>query len=284
MIQYSKLGIMQGRFSPPFKNNIQHFPVNYWQNEFHILKEFGLGCIEWVYEFPNIKQNPLHFSNQCEEIKYNASQSGIRVSAVVADYFMINHILEANANKQKENILVLKQLIKNCALVDIPIVELPFVDSSSLSKERFTELVDVLGPICIYAQDKGIKISLETDLPPQEFRLLLELFSPHRIYVNYDMGNSASLGLNPSEEIEILGSYILNVHIKDRLLAGTTVPLGKGTVDFESVFSALKNVDYKEDFILQTARQDITGYQYQKSPIESIKEYINFLNPWILKS
>jgi L-ribulose-5-phosphate 3-epimerase len=284
MIQYSKLGIMQGRLSPPFNNNIQHFPVNHWRDEFHILKEFGLACMEWVYEFPNIERNPLHLPNQCEEIKHIALQTGIKVNTVVADYFMVNHILEENASKQRKNLLVLKQLINHCALVDIPIVELPFVDSSSLSREQFTELVDVLSPICVFAKDKGIKISFETALPPQDFRRLLEMFSPHLIYVNYDMGNSASLGFNPSEEIGVLGSYIINVHIKDRLLAGTTVPLGKGNVDFESVFSALKNVDYKEDFILQTARQDITGYQYQQSPIESIKEYINFLKPWILKS
>ena len=38
------------------------------------------------------------------------------------------------------------------------------------------------------------------------------------------------------------------------------------------------------DFILQAARQDITGYDILKMPNETIKEYIDFLNPWVSKS
>ena len=36
--------------------------------------------------------------------------------------------------------------------------------------------------------------------------------------VNYDTGNSASLGYDPSEEISVYGHRIINVHIKDRKL------------------------------------------------------------------
>ena len=43
-----------------------------------------------------------------------------------------------------------------------------------------------------------------------------------------DIGNSASLGLNPLDEFEAFGDRILNVHVKDRVLGGTTVPLGLG--------------------------------------------------------
>jgi hexulose-6-phosphate isomerase len=44
------------------------------------------------------------------------------------------------------------------------------------------------------------------------------------------------------------------VHVKDRVLHGTTVPLGTGNAKFERVFAALRRAGYRGDFILQTAR------------------------------
>jgi len=46
----------------------------------------------------------------------------------------------------------------------------------------------------------------------------------------------------------------MNVHIKDRMLGGTTVPLGTGNANFEVIFSELSRLNYEGNFILQTAR------------------------------
>ena len=53
--------------------------------------------------------------------------------------------------------------------------------------------------------------------------------------INYDIGNSACLGYDPEEEINNYGDRIYNVHIKDRLLHGSTVPLGSGNADIKSI-------------------------------------------------
>ena len=42
--------------------------------------------------------------------------------------------------------------------------------------------------------------------------------------------------------------------MKDRVLGGTTVPLGTGSADFDAVFAALSQVNYRGNLILQTAR------------------------------
>lgn len=42
--------------------------------------------------------------------------------------------------------------------------------------------------------------------------------------------------------------------MKDRLLGGTTVPLGTGNANFEAVFKALGKIGYDGLVILQTAR------------------------------
>ena len=106
------------------------------------------------------------------------------------------------------------------------------------------------------------------------------MFLPHKVYVNFDMGNSAANGFNPKEEIQLLSKDIINVHIKDRVLGGSTVPLGEGNTDFSEVFSQLQNVNYSGDFILQAARQDI-GKKSNKDFIETILQYIKFLEPYI---
>lgn len=50
------------------------------------------------------------------------------------------------------------------------------------------------------------------------------------------------------------GHRITNVHVKDRMLGGTTVPLGTGAAKMREVFCGLKASQYGGNFILQTAR------------------------------
>ena len=47
--------------------------------------------------------------------------------------------------------------------------------------------------------------------------------------VNYDSGNSASLGYRPRDEFAAYGSRVGSVHLKDRRLGAGTAPLGRGT-------------------------------------------------------
>ncbi len=89
------------------------------------------------------------------------------------------------------------------------------------------------------------------------------------------------LGFDPVEEIHLLGEFIVNVHIKDRVKGGGTVPLGFGDTDFSSVFTALKKINYSEDLILQAARQDLKEHKVKKGITKTIKDYIAFIEPYI---
>jgi hexulose-6-phosphate isomerase len=83
---------------------------------------------------------------------------------------------------------------------------------------------------------------------------LLEWLHDSRFRINYDSGNSASLGYRPREEFAAYGARIGSVHVKDRVLGGGTVPLGEGNTDFASFFDCLGRVNYTGDFTLQVAR------------------------------
>ena len=94
----------------------------------------------------------------------------------------------------------------------------------------------------------------ESDYVPRDLARFIARLDPDLFGINYDMGNSAALGFNPHKEFAAYGQRVFNVHVKDRVLGGTTVPLGTGSVNFDAVFAALAQINYRGNFILQTAR------------------------------
>ena len=270
----NKIGIMQGRLSPPKKNLIQHFPKD-WQTEFDHCKSLGLKSIEWVFEEPDIKFNPIFNPELFENFLNIKKKFDIEVNSVVADYFMKNKLFQENNSNTEKNINTLKTLIINCYKLNIKIIELPLVDSSALqNEENMREFKSNLNDLLSFAESLNVKISLETDLEPEKFLNYIKTFNSKNLYVNFDMGNSASNGFDPEKEIEILSEYIINVHIKDRIYKGNTVELGKGDVDFKKVFKMLKKIGYANDLILQAYREDINNEK--KNYLKSVQKYKNF--------
>ena len=45
-------------------------------------------------------------------------------------------------------------------------------------------------------------------------KTFIDQLSPDNYGINYDIGNSAAMGFDPKEEIQVYGQRILNVHIK----------------------------------------------------------------------
>ena len=161
----------------------------------------------------------------------------------------------------------------------IPIIEIPFVDSSSLkAQDNVEQMVENLQEIVDSATSQNVKITLETDLPPPDFKNLLEKFGSN-IGANYDTGNSASLGYDVTEELLTLKPWLANIHIKDRLYRGGTVPLGSGDVDFDLVFSNLVKINYNGHLIIQGARED----QKMFRPQDTCKKYLEFVQNYLIK-
>jgi hexulose-6-phosphate isomerase len=149
----------------------------------------------------------------------------------------------------------LEWLLGQCHLAGVRHVVLPFVDNSRIDSSQ-----DRLDVIRLFQKLKetldrlDLQIHLETSLGPEEFRSLLEEIGQPRVRINYDSGNSASLGYSAETEWDTYGKFIGSVHIKDRLKGGGTVPLGSGHADFAALARCLKRFDYQGRFILQVAR------------------------------
>jgi L-ribulose-5-phosphate 3-epimerase len=263
------IGIMQGRLSPKINDSIQAFPQKYWKNEFKIASECNFDSIEWIVDD---YKNPIMNKTEIQEIGKIASEFNIKINSVCCDFFMDKLLFRVSDKQQKENLAILKKIIEHAHCLGIKILEIPLVDSSSLkNKDEENQLVSNLNKILQYAEDSEIIIGLETDYAPQKIIKFLKNFKSKNIALNYDTGNSASLGYDPKEELTILGKYIKNIHIKDRKLHGNTVNFGEGDVDFDLFFSTLKNINYKGDLILQGARIE------NENPKEVCIKYRDFI-------
>ena len=147
------------------------------------------------------------------------------------------------------------QLLRHSAAIGVNRIVIPFVDASAIhSAEDLDVVEEALNRGLKFADETGVEIHLETSLGPAEFAKLLDRIPHAKLKVNYDSGNSASLGFSPADEFAAYGDRIGSVHIKDRVLHGGTVPLGTGNADFPALFSCLKKLDYRGDFTLQVAR------------------------------
>jgi hexulose-6-phosphate isomerase len=249
-----QIGIMQGRLSPRIDGKIQAYPAKTWQKEFEIAKEIGYSAIEWIVEKP-LEINALMSKSGMQEIKEIILKTGVRVDYVCADIFMQQPLVRMSEKIKEENKKILEQILINSKEIGAIGVEIPFVDASSIKTEsEIQELISVTEDAFKLAGEIGINVSLETDLNAKEFKKLLEKINLDHVKANYDIGNSASLGYEPLEELENYGQKILNVHVKDRKLGSTTVPLGTGNADIRCVFEKLDEIGYTGGITMQAAR------------------------------
>ena len=265
----NEIGIMQGRLSPRIDGKIQAYPASTWQKEFEIAQEIGYAAIEWIVE-KHVETNALMTDSGKAEIKKVIASTGVRIDYVCADIFMQQPLVRMAEDTKSQNKEYLATILKNAKEVGAIGVEIPFVDNSSIKNEKEKqEFIGVMEDAFKLAKDLDLKISLETDLPPIDFQELLENIDLDHVQANYDIGNSASLGFDPKEEIEAYGLKILNVHVKDRKLGSTTVPLGTGNANINYVFQKLKEIGYIGGLTMQAARGE--------NDIETAKEQLQYV-------
>jgi hexulose-6-phosphate isomerase len=269
-----EIGIMQGRLSPRIDGKIQAYPANTWQKEFEIAKEIGYSGIEWIVEKP-LAINAMMSKSGMTEIKEIISKTGVKIDYVCADIFMQQPLVRMSQEIKEENKEILQDILINAKEVGAICVEIPFVDASSIKSEsEINELISCMQEAFELSKEIGMQISLETDLNPTSFKELLERINLNHVRANYDIGNSASLGFDPVEEIDAIGSRILNVHIKDRKLGGTTVPLGTGDADIRLSLSRLSEINYLGGITIQAAR-GTDEIEVAKSQLKYTLEIIN---------
>jgi hexulose-6-phosphate isomerase len=247
--------IMQGRLLSPGGRSIQSFPRDRWRDEFALAAEAGLDAIEWIYDLQDADANPLATDSGVAEMRALSRQHGIAVVSLCADYFLERPFVRVALDGLGDLTGYLIWLIGRCRQAGITRVVLPFVDAARIDtpqdERRAVEVLRQVLPTCAAT---GVELHLETSLAPGAFSSLLAQVPDPLLRVNYDSGNSASLGYDVACELAAYGTSIGRVHIKDRIRGGGTVPLGTGDADLPALFSGLAGLRYQGDYVLQVAR------------------------------
>ena len=271
-----QIGFVQGRLSPLINGRIQAFPVAYWLDELSHASKHNFTLIEWTVDYLTFQKNALliDFDSCAHALRKN----GLRVNSLTCDFIMEKPFYRCKKSEKDRLLHDLRQVIHSTGkLKQNTILVIPLVDNGALKNKNEENIVlSVVESLYPLLKHYGLKIAFESNYPPERLRTFIMRFNSTFVGVNYDMGNSASLGFCAKNEIKCYGEHIINVHVKDKLHKGVSVPLGKGDVDFNAVFSTLKDVGYQGDFILQTAR--CTDSQHAEALVkyrDLISTYLN---------
>ena len=250
-----RIGFMQGRLVDKIKKKIQYFPDDNWYEEIKIAKLEKFNLMEWTINYENIKKNPL-FNGKIKKLSKIISNNEFQIKSVTCDFFMQKPFFKEKLNyKKKQYLKDISNVIKNCNKLNFKYIILPLVDNSSISNiNEEKELIQTIRKEII-PQLKNLKILFEIDYKPGKVLTFIKKFNSNKVGINYDTGNSASLNYNIIDEMKYF-KFVKNIHIKDREKFGNTVRLGTGNWNYKVFFNQIKKINYKGNFILQTARSN----------------------------
>ncbi|MBF0531658.1 MAG: sugar phosphate isomerase/epimerase [Candidatus Omnitrophica bacterium] len=255
MMDVSRIGFIQGRLSPQIGQKIQAFPGPYWKEEFPLARSCGFSRMEWTLDQEGLFENPLLRPEGRELIRELCRENNLMIGSVTGDFFMQAPFFKAAGSIREELFDQLVAVIEGCAAARVPILVLPLVDQGRIEdagqEEGFFAYAAKLDQ---RLRAHGMMICLESDLPPEKLGIFLQGLDPLLWGVNYDIGNSAAFGFDYRQEIPRLATWIKNVHVKDRVRGGGTVPLGQGQADIRGAIHLLEACGYRGNYILQTAR------------------------------
>lgn len=251
----AKIGFMQGRLSPQVDGKIQAFPWDKWRDEFPAAQAIGIELMEWTLDHDRLAENPLMTAEGQAEIRALSQKHNVDVVSLTGDIFMQMPFWRVTGADREERLAEFEAVASACSQVGIKFIVVPLVDNGAMkTPDEEAAVISEFGKRADWLKARGLAVVFECDYPPAQLAAFIARFPQGQFGINYDIGNSAALGYDSAEEIATYFPRILNVHIKDRKLGGTTVPLGTGNARLGSTIADLVERGYRGFYILQTAR------------------------------
>ena len=247
-----KLSITQGRHLGIINQRIQIFPEKNWQKELQLFNLTKLKFIEWVVSIDNLNKNPICQIDGYKIIKRCLRKNKIKCRSVDLDFVVKENPLEFSNKKMNNFIKKIEIISLNAVQIGIKHLIFPFLENSRpntiIKRKKLILLLNKIREIT----PKKLFILIETDLKPSMLLVLIKKMK-NKIFINYDLGNSASKNYNFNEEKKYF-KFVKIIHLKDRIKNGSTVRFGQGNANFKKMFAFLIKNKNKYDFNLQPAR------------------------------
>jgi L-ribulose-5-phosphate 3-epimerase len=272
----SAIGFMQGRLCSLVDGKIQSFPWEHWRSEFPVAQRLGLRMMEWTLDQERLYENPLLTSQGQKEIRDLCARHDMSLPSLTGDCFMQAPFWKAQGQERADLERDFLAVARACHAVGIEMIVVPLVDNGGLaSRPQEDEVVEFMLAHAGLFASLSLRIIFECDFAPAELARFIARLPGDGFGVNYDIGNSAALGFDPADEFAAYGERVVNVHVKDRILGGTTVPLGTGNANFPKVFGLLQRQNYRGNYIMQTARAG------DERHAEALTGYLDQIETWI---
>lgn len=269
-----KLSITQGRHLKIINKRIQLFPEKNWQNELKLFNVTKLKFIEWVVSRDNFNKNPISQINGHKIINKHLKKNKIKCRSVDLDFIVKENPLKLSKDKIKIFIKKIEIISTNSSKIGIKYLIFPFLENSSPNRKlKIDKLIFLFNEIRKKISKK-IVILIETDLKPL---ILLNFIKKmkNKIFINYDIGNSASKNYNFEVEKKYF-KFVKNIHLKDRVKNGSTIRFGHGNANFKELFNFLIKNKNNYNFTLQPARSKCN------KDIKEIKLNIKYIEQLLL--
>ncbi len=121
------------------------------------------------------------------------------------------------------------------------------LDEDRLKKDDVDTVVRRLKVAAPRAGRAGVTLAIENRLSARQNAEVLDRIGHDAVRVYYDVGNSSRKGYDVPTEIRFLRDRIVSFHFKDN-----PHYLGEGTIRFESIAAAVRDIGYQGWIILET--------------------------------
>jgi hexulose-6-phosphate isomerase len=247
-----RIGVMQGRLSPRPASRLQAFPHQTWPDEFALAKRVGYSYLEWIYEAERAAENPIATAAGRTAIRACATESGLPVGSVCADYFMIHRLAGGSSQARKEHAEALCELVRWTRELGATRILLPLLETSAVGNPQLvSEVTESIQRVTPTLDACDIVLGLEMEIPGTDYARVIRGIGHSKVRAYYDTGNSTAQGFDIATDILPLLPLLEAVHLKDRKLAGTSQPFGSGAANFPEFFQVLARAGYAGDFLTQ---------------------------------
>jgi sugar phosphate isomerase/epimerase len=238
---------------------------------FEVAKQIGLQGIQ-----VNLGSlaNDLHLRDKGRQRQYleTSQATGVAISSLA--------IAELNKVPYKSDPATeawVSDSIDVASSLGVSVVLLAFFNNNDLRNDASgkQEVIRRLRKVASKAEDLGVTLGIESYLSAVELMEIMEQVGSDRVKVYYDFRNSTDAGYDVLDEIRLLGKdAICELHMKEN---GQL--LGEGTLDWQRIAVALREIQYTGDGWMQIEWSSPPGADI----IQSYRHNLTFLQQLFIR-
>lgn len=246
---------------------------------FEAAKQAGYDGIQLNHGRKSMEDSGGYTKEQIADLKKKMKDTGVVVCSVCVPCY---HKFRFEDDK---NVLTyMRNIIDQTAELGANDILIPFFGKSSLyekekvngkfvlKKDRIEPLVKLLKELAPYARKKGVTLSLENTLTPEDNIAIIDKIGEPNVKVYFDTLNIVGAGYQPEDAIKILGTkYISQIHLKanKEFYDEATSPK-----DLNKCFQAIIDSGYDGWLVLEMGCK-IKDHPYQEVITHNLKFFRN---------